>query len=100
MTARLNQLGFVSAPLNIQGTQFQGSYMPNPGWQVSSREQLLQDQLQGQEFQAWKLRMSKNLAQGSQAQAPPSIGLSGPSNVIDAPGNVVINKSERSASVK
>ena len=27
MTARPNQLGFVSAPLNVQGTQFQGSYI-------------------------------------------------------------------------
>ena len=58
-TAKPNQLGFMSAPLNIQGTQFQGSYMTNLSWQVSSREQLLQDQLQRkrQEFQAWKLEM-------------------------------------------
>ena len=33
MTVKPNQLGFMSAPLNIQGTPFQGSYMPNPGWQ-------------------------------------------------------------------
>ena len=59
MMVKPNQLGFMSALLNIQGTQFQGSYMPNPGWQLSSKEQLLQDQLQRehQEFQAWKLEM-------------------------------------------
>ena len=59
MMARSNQLGFVSAPLNVQGTQFQGSYMPNSGWQLSPREQMLQDQLQceRQQFDAWKLEM-------------------------------------------
>ena len=42
VTARPNQLGFFGAPsLNVQGTQFQGSYMPNPGWQLSPREQML-----------------------------------------------------------
>ena len=62
MKVKHNQLGFMSAPLNIHGTQFQGSYnMPNPGWQLSSREHLFQDQLQRehqgfQEFQAWKLK--------------------------------------------
>ena len=53
----------MKASLNIHGTQFQGSYMPNPGWQLSSREHLFQDQLQRdhqefQEFQASKLKMS------------------------------------------
>ena len=43
MAARPNQLGFVSALLNVQGNQFQGSYMPNPGWQFSPREQMLPD---------------------------------------------------------
>ena len=103
MTARLNQLGFMIAPLNIQGTQFQGSYAPNSGSQVSSREQLLQDQLQRkrQEFQAWKLKMSKNLAQGiqPQAQAPSLVDLTEPSVDIDAPVEV-IDKPQRSASVK
>ena len=41
MTARPNQLGlFAGAPsLNVQGTQFQGSYMhmPNPGWLIYSK---------------------------------------------------------------
>ena len=78
--------------------------MPNPGWQVSPREQMQQDQLQLEhhEFQAWKLEMSKDLAQGSQPQGQASLlmGSSGPSNDIDAPGDVVINKSGRSASAK
>ena len=45
--------------------------------------------------------MSKNLAQGSQpqVQAPSLVDLIGPSDDIDAPGEV-INKSQRSASVK
>ena len=47
MMARPNQLGLVGAPsLNVQGTQFQSSYMPNPGWQLSPSEQMLQHQLQ------------------------------------------------------
>ena len=67
--------------------------MPNPVWQVSSRDQLLQDQLQRdrQEFQAWKLEMSKNLAQGiqPQAQAPSLVDLTEPPDDIDGPGEVV-----------
>ena len=39
MMARPNQLGLMSAPLNIQGTQLQGAYMPNPNWQYPTREQ-------------------------------------------------------------
>ena len=39
MKARPNQLGLFGAPsLIVQGTQFQGSYMPNPGWHLSPRE--------------------------------------------------------------
>ena len=104
MMARTNHLWFISAPLNFQGTQFR-AHMPNPGWQVSSREQLLRDQLQRerqefqlqcerQEFQAWKLEMSKKLAQGSQPrpQAPPLVNVTGLSDDIDASGEVV-NKS-------
>ena len=54
MTTRPNQLGFVSAPLNVQGTRFPGSSLPNPGWQLSPREQMLQDQLhhECQQFEA------------------------------------------------
>ena len=77
--------------------------MPNPDWQLSSKEQLLQDQLQHerQEFQDWKLEMSKNLAQGiqSQAQAPSLVDLTEPPIDIYAPVEV-INKPQRSASVK
>ena len=92
MMARSNQLGFVSAPLDFQGTQFQGSYMPNPGWQPSGREQLLQDQLQRerQEFQAWKIEVSKNLVPTQlQAQAPSLVDLTEPPMNIDAPVEVI-----------
>ena len=103
MTVKPNQLGLISAPLNIQGTHFKAHNMPNPVWQVSSRDQLLQDQLQRdrQEFQAWKLEMSKNLAQGiqPQAQAPSLVDLTEPPDDIDGPEEVV-NKPQRSASVK
>ena len=52
--ARPNQLGYVGAPLNVQDTQFQGLCMPNPGWQLSPRELILQDQLlcERQQFEA------------------------------------------------
>ena len=78
--------------------------MPNPGWQLSPREEILQYQLQRecQQFEGLKLEMhNKNLALGSQPQvpAPSFIGSSGPSNDNDAPGDVV-NKSGRSASSK
>ena len=40
LTASSSQMG---VPLNFQGTQLQGSYMPNPNWRYPSKEQLLQD---------------------------------------------------------
>ena len=93
MMARPNQLGFMSAPLNFQSTELQGSYTPKLGWQISSREQLLQDPLQRerQEFQAWKLEMSKYLAQGiqPQVQAPSLVDLTEPPVDIDAPVEVI-----------
>ena len=76
--------------------------MPNPNWQYLSREQLFQDQLQRerqefQEFQAWKLEMTKNLVPTqSQAQAPSLVDLTEPPVDIDAPVEVT-NKPRRSA---
>ena len=85
MLARPSQMGLLTAApsvLNVQGAQYPSMFMPNPGgWQITPREQMLQDLIQGerQQFEAWKLEMeSKTLALHSQdsqpqVQAPPII---------------------------
>ena len=57
MSVMPNQIGYLTgAPstFNAQGTQF--TYMPNPSWEFSQREQMLQNQLlqEQQQFEAWK----------------------------------------------
>ena len=100
---------FAGVSLNIQGTQFLGSYMymhmPNPGWQVTQKEQILQEQLQRerQQFGAWKLEMENKIltpqsqVSHPQVQAPPIS--SGPSTKINDLGDVE-TKSGRSVSSK
>ena len=59
--------------LKVLGTQFPGAYtgMPNPGWQTTQREQMLQEQLkhEHQQFDAWKLEM-ENKTLYSQVSQP------------------------------
>ena len=74
MSVRPNQMGYsTSAPstFNTQGTWF--PYMSNPSWEVSQREQMLQNQLlqERQQFEAWKVRQAQ--PQVSQMQAPPIV---------------------------
>ena len=85
------QTGFFTGTLslNIQGTLFQGAYMPNPSFQFSpnlplcaqitqlailtQREQILQDQRkrEHQQFEAWKLEVeNKTLALQSRVIEP------------------------------
>ena len=78
--------------MNVQGTQFPGTYMPNPGWQMlTQREQILQDQLQceRQQLEAWRIEVeNKTLALQSQVsqpqvQAPPVVSCEIAINEID-----------------
>ena len=59
MSVRPNQIYYLTGALstfNAQGTQF--PYMPNPSWEFSQREKILQNQLlqERQQFEAWKAR--------------------------------------------
>ena len=74
MLVRPNQMGYLTgAPsaFSTQGTQF--PCMSNPSWEVSQREQMLQNQLlqERQQFEAWKARHAQ--PQVSQMQAPPIV---------------------------
>ena len=74
MSVRPNQMGYLtgaSSTFNTRGTQF--PYMSNPSWEVSQREQMLQNQFlkEQQQFEAWKVRHAQ--PQTSQMQAPPIV---------------------------
>ena len=61
-------MGYLTYIFNAQGTQF--PYMSNPSWEVSQREQMLQNQLlqERQQFEAWKACHAQ--PQVSQMQVP------------------------------
>ena len=99
--------GAISA-FNAQSTQFPGAYMPNPSWEVTQREQMLQNQLlqERQQFEAWKALHSQPLQvqpqaqpQVSQVQASPVVS-SGPTVSENVNINDVEVISMRSASAK
>ena len=64
------------------------SFLSNPSWEASQREQLLQKLLQErQQFEAWKARQAQPQPQVAQGQAPP-VPLE-PTVIVRAPDNDV-----------
>ena len=95
-------VGVCECAFEFSGHSVSGLLYAQPRLAASTREQLLQDQLQRehQEFQALKLEVSKNLVPTQpQAQAPSLVDLTEPPMDIDTPVEV-IDKPQRSASVK
>ena len=87
MTARPNQLGLMSAPLNIQGTQLQGAYA-HPrlavfikGVVITKSSSNAHEHQEFQKFQAWNLVPT-------QPQSPCFMDLTEPPVNIDAPVEV------------